>query len=139
MHALHTRAHACTLTRPSGGLAQIKSYLLEKSRVGGPSANERNYHIFYQLVAGVSDAQRVGLKPSAVHSDYRYLQGEAAAPGIDDPKEWAENVQTPGENKPAVLGLAWGQGRLQGSKPCATAAKGLFQRLEGLAAMAFSV
>jgi len=53
-------------------LFRIEQYLLEKSRLVRQSEQERNYHIFYYMLAGMSGEEktRLGLtKPS----DYQYL------------------------------------------------------------------
>lgn len=52
--------------------AIVQNYLLEKSRIVCQARNERNYHVFYYLLAGASEAEQMQLhlsKPEA----YYYL------------------------------------------------------------------
>jgi len=54
--------------------AEIKNYLLEKSRVVGATSVERNYHIFFFMLRGISDqmAQRLGLAyPNGKKKNYK--------------------------------------------------------------------
>ena len=37
---------------------KIHCYFLDQTRVIRPAANEKNYHIFYQLLAGLSSEER---------------------------------------------------------------------------------
>ena len=83
------------------GACKVLSYLLEKSRVVGPGENERNYHVFYQLMAGTPAEERPALQLFEKTSDYLYLQGPASVDGVNDAEEW-ENTQ----NKLASLGFA---------------------------------
>jgi len=72
----------------------IQSYLLEESRVVATPAGERNYHIFYYMLAGMPEPLRSQLYLMDSPSDYAYLRdGEAKAPGIDDAAGWQALTQ----------------------------------------------
>ncbi|KAM4627006.1 unconventional myosin-X-like [Discoglossus pictus] len=64
---------------------RVVDYLLEKTRVTRQSPGERNYHIFYALLAGASDEEREALSLSDPQS-YQYLRasGCVTAEGLDD-------------------------------------------------------
>ena len=75
----------------TGGVvgAVTQQYLMEKSRVPFQSKGERNYHVFYQVVAGHTDkaAVRVDKGPGAFH--YLSQSGVMEVKGVDDSKEFA--------------------------------------------------
>ena len=79
--------------------ATIRTYLLEKSRVCSQAAGERSYHAFYQLLAGVTDAQRKELRlPKRDASHFAYLRaGVAGVAGVDDRAAHAEVVAALGD------------------------------------------
>ena len=70
--------------------ARIVNYLLEKSRVTQAGANERSYHIFYQLLAGASPELKAQLSLGAP-SDYTYLRQSGCydVAGVDEVEEFA--------------------------------------------------
>ncbi|KAI9683125.1 MAG: Myosin type-2 heavy chain 1 [Trizodia sp. TS-e1964] len=69
--------------------AKIRTYLLERSRLVFQPLKERNYHIFYQLVAGATDLERQDLKLLPVeHFDYLSQGGSPNIDGVDDKAEF---------------------------------------------------
>ena len=69
--------------------AKIRTYLLERSRLVFQPLKERNYHIFYQLVAGASDVEREELGLVPVDSfDYLNQGSSPVIDGVDDRAEF---------------------------------------------------
>ena len=73
--------------------ARIRTYLLERSRLVYQPPIERNYHIFYQLMAGLPAQTKEELHLTDA-SDYFYMNqgGDTKINGIDDAKEYKITV-----------------------------------------------
>ncbi|EDN90804.1 hypothetical protein SS1G_00204 [Sclerotinia sclerotiorum 1980 UF-70] len=69
--------------------AKIRTYLLERSRLVFQPLKERNYHVFYQLVAGAteSETKELDLKP-VEQFDYLNQGSSPTIDGVDDKAEF---------------------------------------------------
>lgn len=75
--------------------AVVQKYLLEKSRICSQGRNERNYHVFYYLLAGASEQEKEQLHLLSVDR-YNYLSrtGCSEVPGIDEQYEFSRLKQS---------------------------------------------
>ncbi|KAG8895612.1 hypothetical protein FRB99_000429, partial [Tulasnella sp. 403] len=71
-----------------GRLCGVKTldYYLERNRVAGAPSGERNFHIFYYLVAGASAEERQHLRLDD-KTPYRYLGQRGGRSGVPDPED----------------------------------------------------
>ncbi|KAI9800655.1 MAG: class II myosin [Sarcosagium campestre] len=82
--------------------ATITNYLLEKSRVVGQIANERNFHIFYQFTKAASQSHRETFGVQQPQS-YVYTSKSKCydVPGMDDAADFKDTL-----NAMKVIGLS---------------------------------
>ena len=85
------RLHYSSEARQLG--AHIDTYLLEKSRVTSQGKEERNYHIFYQLCAGLAvedeaECARLGLSGGAAGFRTLNMGGCTTVNDVDDCEEF---------------------------------------------------
>ena len=83
--------------------AKIRTYLLERSRLVFQPLQERNYHIFYQLISGATEEEtlRLGLLP-VEQFDYLNQGGDPVIEGVDDKADFAatrKSLMTIGVNE----------------------------------------
>ncbi|KAG7515949.1 unconventional myosin-VIIa-like isoform X1 [Solea senegalensis] len=94
----------------------IEQYLLEKSRVCRQAPDERNYHIFYCMLKGMSPEMKAKLG-LGLATDYAYLT-MGRGPATTSRDETTRDETTRDEDQPQHPGTREDQGRdVQGRRP----------------------
>ena len=70
--------------------AVTKQYLLEKSRIPFQSAGERNYHVFYDVVAGHPEKGALGIDKGCPSFHYLNQSGVTEVKGVNDAEQYTE-------------------------------------------------
>jgi myosin heavy subunit len=74
---------------------RVSNFLLEKARVSNQSQGERNYHIFYQLLAGAQDTWRTQMSLKEAESFFYLAQsGCISVDGMDDKEEFGLTIDS---------------------------------------------
>eukprot|EP00817_Percolomonadidae_sp_ATCC50343_P004002 CAMPEP_0117430896 /NCGR_PEP_ID=MMETSP0758-20121206/10459_1 /TAXON_ID=63605 /ORGANISM="Percolomonas cosmopolitus, Strain AE-1 (ATCC 50343)" /LENGTH=424 /DNA_ID=CAMNT_0005219421 /DNA_START=404 /DNA_END=1676 /DNA_ORIENTATION=+ len=69
--------------------AHITNYLLEKSRINSPGPDERSYHVFYQLIRGISSEERERWHLNSIEEFPSLTSGNCTTvEGMDDVEEY---------------------------------------------------
>ena len=71
--------------------ARIETCLLERVRLVKQSSKERNFHIFYQLCAGLSESERKRYHITDVISDFNYLNQTDT--DVEDSRAFSETIR----------------------------------------------
>ncbi|KAL5004156.1 hypothetical protein ScPMuIL_017612 [Solemya velum] len=75
--------------------AIVEKYLLEKSRIVSQAKNERNYHVFYYMLAGADEAEQSDMCLSSPESYYYLRQSDChALEEVDEVHEFARLKQS---------------------------------------------
>ncbi|XP_070543258.1 unconventional myosin-Ie-like isoform X2 [Ptychodera flava] len=85
---------------PDGG--KISNFLLEKSRVVSQNQGERNFHIFYQLLAGSNGTQKDSM--GLTEPNYYYYLNQSGVYKVDDMNDSKEFQDT--VNAMKVIGIS---------------------------------
>lgn len=73
--------------------ANIDQYLLEKSRIVSQSRDERNYHIFYAMLAGLSPTEKKKLELGNAKDYYYLIQGDHESENGTTLNDWKKFFQ----------------------------------------------
>ena len=73
----------CAVHFQKGQIAtcKIRSYLLEKTRVVTVNEGERNYHVFYHMLAGCTAEEKATYLLAGTNDAYNYTKGQATSDG----------------------------------------------------------